>query len=88
MFTLLRPVSMAVEKAGFHGGSPAVKKGDKVSAGDMLISSFMEGSFGVIRSVHAYGKVMASVNYEYVTEIPFEFEILSKISEEKANKVK
>jgi similar to stage IV sporulation protein len=67
-----------------YGGSPAVKKGDKVSAGDMLISSFMEGSFGVVRSVHAYGKVMAEVNYEYVTEIPLEVETIFLTGKETA----
>ncbi len=56
-----------------YGGSPVVKKGERVSAGDMLISSFMEGSFGVVRSVHAYGKVMAAVDYEYVKEIPLDY---------------
>lgn len=57
-----------------YGGVPVVKKGDRVSAGDVLISSCMEGSFGVVRYVHAYGRVMASVCYEYKTEIPLEYE--------------
>jgi similar to stage IV sporulation protein len=59
-----------------YGGSPAVQKGDFVSQGDLLISSFMEGSFGVVRSVSAYGKVIAAVSYEYVVEIPLEYETI------------
>ncbi len=61
-----------------YGGKPVVKKGDNVSEGDMLISSFMEGSFGVQRAVHAYGKVMAAVGYEYETEISLDGEIVSR----------
>ncbi len=57
-----------------YGGFPVVKKGDYVSQGDMLISSLMEGSFGVTRQVHAYGKVIAAVSYEYQVEIPLRYE--------------
>lgn len=56
-----------------YGGSPVVKKGDRVCEGDMLISSYMEGSFGVVRYVHAYGKVLAAVNYEYTVDVPLEY---------------
>ncbi len=52
------------------GGAPAVKRGDTVEKGDVLISAFMEGSFGVTRAVHAYGKVEALVEYNYEINIP------------------
>lgn len=57
-----------------YGGTPVVKKGERVSVGDLLISSYMEGSFGVVRYVHAYGKVTATVNYEYKVDIPLKLE--------------
>ncbi len=53
-----------------YGGSPAVKVGDTVSEGDLLISAYMQGRLGVWRGVHAYGKITAAVYYDFQTEIP------------------
>lgn len=86
------PSNVVAQKSGTvisveaYGGSPAVKSGDVVEEGDLLISSFMEGSFGVQRSVHAYGKVKAAVSYEFETEIPFEYEISSLTGKEETKK--
>ncbi len=84
------PSNVVAQKSGTvisveaYGGSPVVKRGDVVEEGDLLISSFMEGSFGVTRSVHAYGKVMASVSYEFEVEIPFEYEVSSLTGREES----
>ncbi len=64
------------------GGFPLVKRGDTVEEGDVLISAFMEGSFGVTRAVHAYGKVEALVEYTFEARIP----LAQKTSEQTGRK--
>jgi len=53
-------------------GAPAVKKGDTVAAGDMLISGTMQGAYGEYYIHHAYGSVKARVYREFSVIIPLE----------------
>ncbi len=65
-----------------YDGSPVVKEGDTVAEGDLLISSFMQGRLGVWRGVHAYGKVVAAVYYDFETEIPINYEVIQYTGKE------
>ncbi len=51
-------------------GTPEVKEGDVVYKGQLLINSFMVNKHGAYRPTHARGKVYASVNRKFQTEIP------------------
>ncbi len=66
-----------------YDGSPAVKVGDTVSEGDLLISAYMQGRLGVWRGVHAYGKITAAVYYDFQTEIPLSSAQIFYTGEEK-----
>jgi len=54
-----------------QNGIPAVKEGDLVKVGDVLISGSMEGKYTGIRNVHAEGRVKAKVWYSEKVKIDF-----------------
>lgn len=51
-------------------GTPQVRQGDAVFAGELLINSFIEGKNGTFRPTHARGIVYAAVTETFETEIP------------------
>lgn len=51
-------------------GTPEVREGEAVFAGELLINSFIEGQNGSFRPTHARGIVYAAVNESFVSEIP------------------
>lgn len=63
-----------IELLEVYAGQPAVKIGDTVRAGDLLISGVIEGRNMGIRYVYARGKVFARVSKEIVIEVPLQTE--------------
>ena len=51
-------------------GTPEVKEGEVVYAGELLINSFIVGKNGCYRPTHARGKVYAAVSESFDIEIP------------------
>lgn len=51
-------------------GTPEVREGDAVFAGELLINSFMESKNGAVTPTHARGVVYAAVKEEFSVEIP------------------
>ena len=52
-----------ITKISAQNGTIAVKKGDIVNVGDVLINGYMEGKFTGLRYVHAKGNIEAKVWY-------------------------
>ena len=53
-------------------GTPQVREGDTVFAGELLINSFIEGENGSFRPTHARGIVYAAVEEYFETVIPLD----------------
>lgn len=51
-------------------GIPAVKEGDIVTKGDILIKGWMDGKYTGTRYVHASGEIKAKVWYEEKEQVP------------------
>ncbi|MEE0969104.1 MAG: sporulation protein YqfD [Clostridia bacterium] len=55
-------------------GSAAVKEGESVKEGDLLISGLYESSHGEYLTDHAMGKVYAITNHSFSIKIPLEYD--------------
>ncbi len=53
-------------------GTPEVKEGDTVFAGELLINSFVAGNYGSFRPTHARGIVYAAVRESFTVNIPLQ----------------
>ena len=51
-------------------GTPAVKTGDTVVSGQLLINSFMEGVYGTYTPTHARGTILALVHEQFDISVP------------------
>ena len=60
-----------ITKINAQNGTAAVKVGDTVNVGTVLINGWMEGKYTGIRYVHAQGEIEAKVWYTKQTKIPY-----------------
>ena len=60
-----------ITKINAQEGTAAVKVGDTVKEGDVLINGWMEGKFTGVRYVHAKGEIEARVWYTKSKKIPY-----------------
>lgn len=71
------PHNVVAAKPGFitymevYNGQPAVKVGDSVDAGEILVSGIMEDKKQRNRTVHARAKVLAQTREELRAEVPY-----------------
>ncbi len=81
--------SIAADKAGFVrrvqalAGQAAVKAGEMVQKGDMLISGALESSFAPPRFIRAQGSVIGETNTEYIAVTPQKLSLRRYTGEEK-----
>lgn len=75
-----------IERVEVYDGQLAVKAGEAVRAGSVLISGLCDGFDGAWRLTRASGKVIAKVEREFVVEVPFTEERLQKNGEESVAK--
>ena len=61
-----------------QNGIPAVKEGDFIKQGTILISGTIEGKYTGSRNVHAQGSVKAKVWYSQKSEIPLQEQKMEK----------
>ena len=61
-----------IEKVQVYAGSPLVKKGDTVLAGERLVTGNLESALGTRRQVHALAEVYARTWYEFSAQMPLE----------------
>ncbi|NLK40197.1 MAG: sporulation protein YqfD [Clostridiales bacterium] len=71
---LIAEMDGQIELFEIYAGEPAVKIGDTVRAGDLLVSGVIEGRNMGARYVYARGRVYARVTKEIVIEVPLESE--------------
>lgn len=79
---LIASKSGIIEKIVAQNGTPMVKVGDEVKAGDILIAGYMEGKYTDKRYVHSLGEVQARVLYQESTKIYFHQENLTETGKE------
>lgn len=60
-----------ITKISAQEGTAAVKVGDTIKEGDVLINGWMEGKFTGVRYVHAKGEIEAKVWYTKSKKIPY-----------------
>ena len=60
-----------ITKINVQEGTAAVKVGDTIKEGDVLINGWMEGKFTGIRYVHSKGEIEAKVWYTKSKKIPY-----------------
>ena len=78
-----------IVKISAQNGIPAVKEGDVVTKGDILIKGWIDGKYTGTRYVHAQGEVKAKVWYTQKERIPLKQVIESFTgNEEKKYKIK
>lgn len=63
-----------IERLEVLRGRAAVKEGDAVNEGDLLITGIIETKHGELRTESALGRVFAVTNHTFNVEIPLEYE--------------
>lgn len=77
------PTNVVADRTGFivsvecYDGSPAVKPGDSVRQGDLLISGVMDNAVGESRTVHARGQIKALSRETISVTVPYSQEHLA-----------